>query len=128
MPGSGAVELDGGVSRRRATAQKKPFFSNFAGRRIAIVHNVDPEHLDHFKNSLERWQGRFSAFSVEKNLPVLGSRGMLLDPPGGWQSFVVQIEDRMFHQPTAENPAGLTRGSDRSLILFGPGGLHLQGP
>ncbi|UPK37589.1 UDP-N-acetylmuramate--L-alanine ligase [Bradyrhizobium sp. 186] len=57
---------------------------------VAIVTNVDPEHLDHFK-TFEAVQDAFRLF-VE-NLPFYGFAVMCIDHPTV-QSLVGQIEDR----------------------------------
>ena len=57
---------------------------------IAIVTNIDPEHLDHFK-SFEAVQDAFRAF-VE-NVPFYGFSVMCTDHPVV-QSLVGRIEDR----------------------------------
>ena len=57
---------------------------------IAIVTNIDPEHLDHFK-SFEAVQDAFRAF-VE-NVPFYGFSVMCTDHPVV-QSLVARIEDR----------------------------------
>src|SRR5271167_2243705 len=57
---------------------------------IAVVTNIDPEHLDHFKN-FEAVQDAFRAF-VE-NVPFYGFSVMCTDHPVV-QSLVARIEDR----------------------------------
>jgi UDP-N-acetylmuramate--alanine ligase len=57
---------------------------------IAIVTNIDPEHLDHFK-TFEAIKGAFRSFI--ENLPFYGFAVMCLDHPTV-QELVGQIEDR----------------------------------
>ena len=57
---------------------------------IAIITNIDPEHLDHFK-TFDAIKGAFRAF-VE-NMPFYGFAVMCLDHPTV-QELVGQIEDR----------------------------------
>ena len=57
---------------------------------IAIITNIDPEHLDHFK-TFEAIKGAFRSFI--ENLPFYGFAVMCLDHPTV-QELVGQIEDR----------------------------------
>src|SRR6202161_1840824 len=57
---------------------------------IAVVTNIDPEHLDHFK-TFDAIKAAFQAF-VE-NVPFYGFAVMCTDHPGG-QQWVGRIEDR----------------------------------
>src|SRR6201986_3441724 len=57
---------------------------------IAVVTNIDPEHLDHFK-TFEAGQEAFRAFI--ENVPFYGFAGMCTDHPVG-QALVSKIEDR----------------------------------
>src|SRR5258705_2290385 len=84
----------------------------------AIVTNVDPEHLDHFK-TFEAVQDAFRNF-VE-NLPFYGFAVMCIDHPVG-QSIVGKIEDRRIINH-GENPQ-----ADARLIDLTPlrGGCSLK--
>jgi UDP-N-acetylmuramate--alanine ligase len=79
---------------------------------IAIVTNVDPEHLDHFK-SFEAVQDAFRNF-VE-NVPFYGFAVMCIDHPIV-QSLVGKIEDRRIIT-YGENPQ-----ADARLVGLTPGG------
>ena len=113
MPGSGAgewmvVEAD----ESDGTFLKLP-------ADVAIVTNVDPEHLDHFK-TFEAVQDAFRNF-VE-NVPFYGFAVMCIDHPVV-QSLVGKIEDRRI-VTYGENPQ-----ADARLIDLTPigGGSQLQG-
>ena len=69
---------------------------------IAVVTNIDPEHLDHY-GSFENAKNAYVEF-VE-NVPFYGAALLCLDHPGG----------------TGADPAG-ARSSDRDLRLRGVGG------
>src|ERR1700737_301246 len=81
---------------------------------IAIVTNVDPEHLDHFK-TFEAVQEAFRNF-VE-NVPFYGFAVMCIDPPVV-QSIVGKIEDRRIIT-YGENPQADARLVD--LVPMGSG-------
>ena len=85
----GRGRMDGGRSRRKSdgTFLKLP-------ADIAIVTNIDPEHLDHFKN-FEAVQEAFRAF-VE-NVPFYGFSVMCIDHP------VVQESGRPHRGPARHN-------------------------
>src|ERR1700726_68610 len=76
---------------------------------IAIVTNVDPEHLDHFK-TFDAVQAAFQAF-VE-NVPFYGFAVMCTDHPVV-QTMVGRIEDRRI-VPYGENPQADVRLVDVS--------------
>jgi UDP-N-acetylmuramate--alanine ligase len=88
---------------------------------IAIVTNVDPEHLDHFK-TFEAVQAAFQAF-VE-NVPFYGFAVMCTDHPVV-QTLVGRIEDRRI-VTYGENPQADVRlvgldhadGSSRFSVMF----------
>ncbi|TAK49044.1 MAG: UDP-N-acetylmuramate--L-alanine ligase [Xanthobacteraceae bacterium] len=97
---------------------------------VAIVTNVDPEHLDHFK-TFDAVQEAFRAF-VE-NLPFYGFAVMCIDHPVV-QALVGRIEDRRIIT-YGENPQADVRltelhhanGGSRFKVLFrerGNGGIH----
>jgi UDP-N-acetylmuramate--alanine ligase len=79
---------------------------------VAIVTNVDPEHLDHFK-TFEAVQDAFRSF-VE-NVPFYGFAVMCIDHPVV-QSLVGKIEDRRIIT-YGENPQ-----ADARLVDLTPGG------
>jgi UDP-N-acetylmuramate--alanine ligase len=79
---------------------------------VAIVTNVDPEHLDHFK-TFEAVQDAFRSF-VE-NVPFYGFAVMCIDHPVV-QTIVGKIEDRRIIT-YGENPQADTR-----LVDLAPGG------
>jgi UDP-N-acetylmuramate--alanine ligase len=85
---------------------------------VAIVTNVDPEHLDHFK-TFDAVQDAFRAF-VE-NVPFYGFAVMCIDHPVV-QSMVGKIEDRRIIT-YGENPQADTR-----LVDLAPngGGSHFK--
>ena len=85
---------------------------------VAIVTNVDPEHLDHFK-TFEAVQDAFRSF-VE-NVPFYGFAVMCIDHPVV-QSMVGKIEDRRIIT-YGENPQ-----ADARLIDLAPngGGSHFK--
>jgi len=76
---------------------------------IAVVTNVDPEHLDHFK-TFEAVQDAFRAF-VE-NVPFYGFAAMCMDHPVV-QSLIGRIEDRRI-LTYGENPQAEVRLVDVS--------------
>src|SRR6266567_4509791 len=88
---------------------------------VAVVTNIDPEHLDHFK-TFDAVQEAFRAF-VE-NIPFYGFSVMCLDHPVV-QDLVGQIEDRRV-VTYGENPQSdvrlteldLTGGRSRFKVLF----------
>ena len=86
---------------------------------VAIVTNVDPEHLDHFK-TFEAVQDAFRSF-VE-NVPFYGFAVMCIDHPVV-QTIVGKIEDRRIIT-YGENPQ-----ADARLVDLNPmgGGSQLQG-
>jgi UDP-N-acetylmuramate--alanine ligase len=84
---------------------------------VAIVTNIDPEHLDHFK-TFEAIKDAFLAF-VE-NLPFYGFAVMCLDHPTV-QELVGRIEDRRV-VTYGENPQADVRLLDVDLA----GGVALQ--
>src|ERR1700741_4219514 len=73
----------------------------------AVVTNVDPEHLDHFK-TFERVQGAFRNFF--ENVPFYGFAVMCIDHPVV-QSLVGKIEDRRIIT-YGENPQADARLAD----------------
>ncbi|WP_127088432.1 UDP-N-acetylmuramate--L-alanine ligase [Aquabacter cavernae] len=77
---------------------------------VAIVTNIDPEHLDHFK-TFERVQEAFKSF-VE-NLPFYGFAVMCIDHPVV-QSLVGHVEDRRIIT-YGENPQADVRLTDVDL-------------
>ncbi|HVX75308.1 MAG TPA: UDP-N-acetylmuramate--L-alanine ligase [Bradyrhizobium sp.] len=79
---------------------------------VAIVTNVDPEHLDHFK-TFEAVQDAFRSF-VE-NVPFYGFAVMCIDHPVV-QALVGKIEDRRIIT-YGENPQ-----ADARLVDLNPGG------
>jgi UDP-N-acetylmuramate--alanine ligase len=79
---------------------------------VAIVTNVDPEHLDHFK-TFEAVQDAFRSF-VE-NVPFYGFAVMCIDHPVV-QTIVGKIEDRRIIT-YGENPQ-----ADARLVDLAPGG------
>jgi UDP-N-acetylmuramate--alanine ligase len=79
---------------------------------VAIVTNVDPEHLDHFK-TFEAVQDAFRSF-VE-NVPFYGFAVMCIDHPVV-QAIVGKIEDRRIIT-YGENPQ-----ADARLVELSPGG------
>src|SRR6201985_179135 len=79
---------------------------------VAIVTNVDPEHLDHFK-TFDAVQDAFRSF-VE-NVPFYGFAVMCIDHPVV-QTIVGKIEDRRLI-PYGENPH-----ADARLVDLNPGG------
>ena len=85
---------------------------------VAIVTNVDPEHLDHFK-TFEAVQDAFRAF-VE-NVPFYGFAVMCTDHPEV-QALVGQIEDRRIitygENPQADVAAGRSRSCRRAVALL----------
>ncbi|WP_439924729.1 UDP-N-acetylmuramate--L-alanine ligase [Nitrobacter sp. JJSN] len=85
---------------------------------VAIVTNVDPEHLDHFK-TFDAVQDAFRAF-VE-NVPFYGFAVMCIDHPVV-QSMVGKIEDRRIIT-YGENPQ-----ADARLVDLAPngGGSHFK--
>src|SRR5467141_4413442 len=85
---------------------------------VAIVTNVDPEHLDHFK-TFDAVQGAFRSF-VE-NVPFYGFAVMCIDHPVV-QTIVGKIEDRRIIT-YGENPQ-----ADSRLIDLTPngGGSHFK--
>lgn len=85
---------------------------------VAIVTNVDPEHLDHFK-TFEAVQDAFRHF-VE-NLPFYGFAVMCIDHPVV-QSLVGRIEDRRIIT-YGENPQADTRLVD---LTAGGGGSKFK--
>ena len=76
---------------------------------VAIITNIDPEHLDHFK-TFEAVQDAFRAF-VE-NVPFYGFSGMCTDHPVV-QSLVGRIEDHRI-VTYGENPQADVRLTDIS--------------
>jgi UDP-N-acetylmuramate--alanine ligase len=86
---------------------------------VAIVTNVDPEHLDHFK-TFEAVQDAFRSF-VE-NVPFYGFAVMCIDHPVV-QSIVGKIEDRRI-VTYGENPQADARLVD--LVPMGGGGSSFK--